>query len=839
MKKSANIILYLLTWLSFISANLHAEYTPQNQLDLNNASLEEIRLLPVKPEIAQKLYERILYKGPFESIYELLEIQGIDQYLFNAIKPLIRIEPFRPKTSWEEKAEEIYYQLDRWSGNEGINDTFVDLWIEKALNPMNVNTVRFDELINLQNVSPIDAVSIIRYRDEIGNIRSSRDLREVPGLSYYGYRNARNFLEYESQNKSDHPQWRGFISARMDNTPFFTDEDVASAEANIESLEESQTRFSANTLPNMYTKIRLTYNQKFKFGFSYTRNLNEPDFYYNSGDFRIPKGKFYFGIEDVRYNNILLRKLYIGNYTVSIGQGVIMENTDFFVPRKSGYGFRKRFNGISGDNSRTRQYALKGIAAHLEYKDLSAIIFGSFTSRDAILNRQISDSTSGRGFNQLIVLDQRFRYAPDDAERNPENMNLSWLNSVRELTYGFNLQYNFVPGTFAGITYYESAYDRPLEPYIEEIVNAADMSRLVTADNEIRTAYGFGISRGTNPLWKNAVSFRRVYGFNFQTVFENISIQGEWGELDKGGEVYKLGDDPRALVLSVYTQFNNFNILMLYRDYDLDYDNPYQRSFSNYRRFKGTIFEDYYYLQSSLYGQLYANAAQPQSERGYYLNTYYQINRNLTTRIEYDNWTRNSDQAPQFRLVGTVDIRPIFPVRIQLRQKWQARDKENDLTLNYFENFEFRGRLDLRLSGYNNFNLIYVRGRLLVHPRPRVFGDMTPLGEAIGSGITHNFNHNLKLRAFVGYYKGFFWNFEDTQFVVLDSQRGALRTWWSLYARLNNNFSLRFKYTFDYQHPLTNIAFSDVRNPESGRFYGTDRLRKQNSYYYLEFNYNF
>ena len=110
MKKSANIILYLLTWLSFISANLHAEYTPQNQLDLNNASLEEIRLLPVKPEIAQKLYERILYKGPFESIYELLEIQGIDQYLFNAIKPLIRIEPFRPKTSWEEKAEEIYYE---------------------------------------------------------------------------------------------------------------------------------------------------------------------------------------------------------------------------------------------------------------------------------------------------------------------------------------------------------------------------------------------------------------------------------------------------------------------------------------------------------------------------------------------------------------------------------------------------------------------------------------------------------------------------------------------------------------------------------------------------------
>jgi DNA uptake protein ComE-like DNA-binding protein len=818
---------------------LWANYTPENQLDLNNASFEEIQLLPVSTDIAKKLYERVLYKGPFESIYELLEIEGIDQELFNIIKPIIRIEPFRPKSTWEEKVEEIYYQLDRWSGSEGINDNFVDLWIEKALDPLNVNTVRYDDLINLQNVSPADAVSILKYRDEMGNIRSSRDLRGVPGLSYYGYRNAQNFLEYGDEPLSDDSRWRGFISSRMDNTPFFAEEDIATAEANIESLEETQARFGANSLPNMYTKLRLSYDRYFKLGLSYIRNLNEPDFYYNRGDFRIPKGKYYIGLENLNYRNLLLRKLYIGNYTISIGQGVIMDNTDFFVPRKTGYGFRKRFNGISGDNSRTRQYTLKGIAAHIEYKKINAILFGSFESRDAILNRQISDSTIGRGFNQLIVLDQRFRYAPDDEERNPENMNLSWLNSIRELTYGFNLQYDLVPGTFAGVTYYESAYNRPIEPYIDEIVNSSDMSRLVTADNEIRSAYGFGISRGTNPLWKDAVSFRRVYGFNFQTVIRNICIQGEWGELDKGGDVFKLGDDPRAFVLSIYSQFNNFNILALYRNYDLAYDNPYQRSFSNYRRFKGTIFEDYYYLKSNLYGQLYANSPQPQSETGYYLNTYYQINRNLTTRIEYDSWTRNSDQATQFRLVGTVDIRPIFPVRIQLRQKWQARDKENNLTLRYFENFEFRGRFDVRLSGYDSFNLIYVRGKLIVHPRPRVFGDMTPVGEAIGAGMTHNFSESLKLRAFIGYYKGFFWNFEDTQFVVLESERGALRTWWSLYARLNINFSLRFKYTLDYQRPITNIAFTDIRDPETGRAYGTDILRKRNSYFYLELSYNF
>ena len=257
----------------------------------------------------------------------------------------------------------------------------------------------------------------------------------------------------------------------------------------------------------------------YKFGFSYTRNLYEPDEFFNSDFLRIPKGKFYFGIENLNLSGFKIKKLYLGNYSLSIGQGVIMENTDFFTPRKSGYGFRKRFNGISGDNSRTREFQLQGIATELQYKNFDAILFSSFTSRDAILNRQIQDSTRGRGFNQFIVLNQRFEYALDDLERSPDNYNLPWLNSVNEFTVGSNFRYTFLPGTYFGITYYESAYDRPLEPDLEEIVGSENLSRLVLADNEIRNAYGGYISKGTNPFWQDAVSFRRIYGFDFQTIF--------------------------------------------------------------------------------------------------------------------------------------------------------------------------------------------------------------------------------------------------------------------------------------------------------------------------------
>ena len=812
-------------------------YSYEHQLDINNANLEEIACLPVSDTIARALYDRVTYKGAFQNIYQLREIDGIDQKLLNQLKLMIRIEPFRTLTATQEKIEQIYYRLDRWSSNEGVNDAFIDLWIEKALDPMNVNTVRYDELMNLQNVSPVDAVAIIRHRQDTGAIRNTRDLRGVQGLSYYGYSNARNFLDYSEPAVQGIP-FHGHLTMRVDDTPFMTEEGEASGEAlqSTDLFSGAATSINEyNSLPNMYYKTRFSIASNYKFGFSYTRYLNEPDAYLNkNSSFKIPDMKFFAGVENLHFGDFQLRKLYVGDYSATFGQGVIMENTDFFTPRKSGYGFRKRFNGITGDNSRTREFGLRGIAAEMAWKNASATLFGSYTNRDAILNH---DSTS---FNQFIILDQRFKYALDDAKRNQDDLNLSWLNSVKELTYGSHLQYDFLPGTWLGLTYYESAYNKYLDPNPEEIVLADNWpERRVTADAEVLQAYGGAISRGENPLWDGAISFRRVYGFDFQTVIKNIAIQGEWGELDKGGGVFKLGDDPKAVVLSAYVQYPSLNILALYRNYDVGYDNPFQRSFSNYRRFKGTIYEDYYYLQSTLYGQLYANAGQPQAEEGYYLSTYYQMSRQLNLRMEYDNWMRKADQAEQYRLVGTVDYRPIFPVTIQLRQKWQAREEQNDVTLNYFKNLEFRGRLRVRLSGYDDISLMYVSTNLLVHPRPRVFGDMAVDGEAITGNFTHNFNPNLKLSGMLAYYKGFFWNFEDTQFSVLESTRGALRYWFSVYTRLNHYLSIRIKYTADINKPVNNIEFNDVRDEDSSKFYATNWQRKRSDFYYLELNYSF
>ncbi len=833
---------YVLILLFFIAIALplaaqETVYSDRNRLDINNATLEQIRGLPLDEQMAQRIYDYITYRGDLDNIYDLKNIEGVDQQLFLELKPLLRVEPFREISSTQERIEQVYFRLDQWSSNEGTNDAFIDLWIEKVLEPLNVNKARYDELINLQNVSPVDAVALINFREQTGGIRNQRDMRGIPGLSYYGYSNARNFVVYDDHE--DDKKLHGHLTMRIDDTPFFADESEASAEVLLPDQGASYVE-DTNTQPNQYIKGRFSYDQRYKFGFSYNRYIGEPVYYVNDGALQLPEMKWFAGVEDVQAGDFQLRKLYLGNYSVSFGQGIVMENTDFFSPRKSGFGFRKRFNGISGDNSRTRQYTLYGTAAEMGYGNFSAIGFVSMDDRDAILNKTISDSSLGRSFSQFIVLDQRFEYAPDDEARSPADLDLSWLDAVKELTYGGHLQYDFLPGTWLGVSYYESAYDRYLNPEPEEITSEDNWTRRqVTADSEIKQSYGGPVSRGSNPFWDEAKSFRRVYGFDFQTVIDNVAFMGEWGELDKGGSALKLGDDPKALVLASYVQFPSFNLLGLYRNYDVGFDNPYQRSFSNYRRFKGTIFEDYYYLQSSLYGQLYTNAPQPQAEEGFYLSTYYQLTRQVIARMEYDNWVRKADQASQYRLVGTVDYRPIFPLQIQLRQKWQSRDEENNTTLRFFNSNEFRARVRARLSNFDRLELIYSRGNVTVHPRPRVFGDINLDGEAFGAGLEHNFNNFLKLSGQLYFYKGFFWNFEDTQFVVVDSQRGAMRYWLSLYARLNSFLSMRLKYTGDFHRPIGNVSFNNVSNPEPGKKYGTEWNRKRSNYFYLELNYNF
>ena len=618
-------ICWLLLCMQFSYAQTAHHYSYENQLDINNASFEQISLLPIPPEVAERLYQRIEYQGPFTSIYQLREIAGLNQEMLLMLKPLIRVEPYASKTERESRIEALYFKLDRWSGNEGANQALVDSWIEKALEPINVNEIRYDELLNLQGVSPVDAAAIIAYREQVGSITSLRDLRSAPNLSYFGYRNARDFVDFGEIEERER-EFHGTLLFRSSNTPFFTEEDEANSGGAIARLDDSGI-YSGNVYqhPEYYMRFIGNWGRDIKIGLSSWHALEEPVLTYDLGFAKVPRSKFYLGLENKKLGPLQLRKLYVGNYSLAFGQGVVLENTDFFQPRKTGYGFRKRFIGMAGDNSRTRQYKLTGAAAQFALGNAHLFLFGSFDERDAILNRNpiLFNGEAVHPVNQLIVLDQRFDFAPQDSLRIGDG--LSWRNSVKELLFGFHAAYDVLPSTQIGYTYYESVYDRPFRPDVAEIVEPGELRQLSMPDNEIFASHGGIYSDAESPLWSDAKSFRRLFGIDAQTVIKNVALQAEYAELDRGQGIALFNDsgekNPWALVGSAYFQYNSFNFLALYRNYQLGFDNPYQRSFSNYRRYKRTVYEDYFYLQDPRYGQLYTNNPQPQQERGFYVTS--------------------------------------------------------------------------------------------------------------------------------------------------------------------------------------------------------------------------
>ena len=829
--------------------------------DLNQASFEQIKSLPLTDVQAQAIYELLTYEGPVKSIYELRMLPEIDQETLLRIKPLVRINPPSVADERQTRVDQAYYRIERLGTEEGTNVGLIDEWVDRLAEPMNINAATLDELLDLQNVSPVDAVSIYNQIRSAGDLRGRRDLAAVPGLSRWGYMNARNYVGYEDvyRKKSLH----GFYSFRSYNTPYFFDEELAIPTAAL-----------VDPVPDISHKLRLVYDQRFKGGAIFHRNLGEQTLYLNSGDFRIPKMKWFAGVEKQKLGSVRLDRFYVGNYQISLGQGLALENTDFFNPRYSGFGFDKRITGIAPDLSRTHEYSLTGAAAEATWSKFHGVGFWSYGKKDAILNPDGS-------MNRMIILAPRLDYdiyptaqlvSNGDTVQVPAfDGNQSMLNAVKEMGYGGNIQYRPWPGSYVGLTFTEFLYDRPIKPdfgesyqfaavtaagadtivEIHPVIHPEEVDEIADArmNSEILGGYR---STATSPLWNGAQGARRIHGIEAGTVFGNTSLQVEYAELQEDGAFTKLGDDPKALVALAWMQWNSLHILAVYRNYDVDFDNPYHRGFSNYHRYKGTTYEKEYYLREPVFAQLERNSPYPQSEEGVYFETRYQVSRPLVLAGQLDNWVRKADAADYYRWVAKITYRPIWPVVIRIRQKLQGRSAFDWKSPTMFQSYESRLVASLRLSRYDGLDLLYATGYVRFAPRPRLLDEADPTGmdpidgqaespsEALGVAFNHYFAPNLRLRTAWLFYNGFFWNFEDTDFVVLDGR--ASRWWVAVTNRVSDHLTLRIKLTGENSYPNTFVQArrnNEYPDPVEGQFFGGDNVQSTTLTFRVQIDYFF
>jgi hypothetical protein len=219
----------------------------------------------------------------------------------------------------------------------------------------------------------------------------------------------------------------------------------------------------------------------------------------------------------------------------------------------------------------------------------------------------------------------------------------------------------------------------------------------------------------------------------------------------------------------------------------------------------------------------------------------------LIPRFEYDRWTRVADGASYSRFVANVEMRLLYPLRLKLRQQFQGRNQDNQLTPTSFDLTETRIELEMRLSAYDMIEFMYLRGGTKWPPRPRLVGDTEPDGDHPAEGqtfeparalmlhVVHNFNDAFSASAGAIAYNGFVWFFEETDFEAL-SRSNSMRFWFSVEDRLSNQLWVEAKAAFDRGLPVTNL---DIRryNQPYGSTLDADNVVKKERYFRLQLDY--
>ena len=811
------------------------------KVDLNTANLEELLQLPLTEKQARDILDYRTYISIFSDIYELREIPSIDQPTLLRIKDLAVVSLYVEEDEVAARRDEIRDLLERLDSNEGASEGMSDVWEDYLMTPQNVNKMHFDDFISLPNVSAIDAVGILKRTAQGDTIADMRDLRNSPGLSYYGYTNLRSYVYYKEPPVSNRFMW----DAQMEYYTRYLEE--GAYDMYHESFLRSDYGNSSVTVPHrkdlsywgyfnmdevnpdLLVKLRARYGNNYKVGWMYYSPKGETPIRDKGPAEIMADSKFYAGYENTALpllDNTRL-KLYLGHYRATFGEGLVMENTDFYGARKTGYGFSKRILGLTPDLSRTQEYALRGAAVELTNPWFGVSGWVSQDDKDAVayVDRDgeiIQEGGKDKLFGYVIPTTRFGTEELREAETHfnselqsgspyaTDYINLAYRkDALRETLWGTHLQVNPFLGTKLGFTTYTALYDNAY--FVVPAWN--DLKMLLVRDSyyypkfKMMDAEIAGLYSTLTDTY--ARNYRRVLGFDAQTTFGNVSVQGEYAELSVDGSDFKLGDDPKAYLVSAYTQFDNLYFLSLYRHYDIGFDNPYSNSFSEHERFNDTILEkNIYALTNPTLADIYLNAPQSQPEKGIYFETRYKFDRFFTIGRSYlDIWERLSDARRSVRLQTELEFRPVFQLAMRARFKTQTNryDDYAERGVSKTDEYTFSVRTFLSNRDFLEFEYRY---NTVLSPaytsltNPALPGNNTMAaamtlmtGDYIGVNYTHNFNANLKVQGSLIYWFGHgisHWDWEDMEIDFMGDK--GMKAWVALHSRISRNMYLSLKF---------------------------------------------
>ncbi len=802
------------------------------RININNATLDEIKKLPVGyqdadsiyheilkahpdttisledilkektvPEWkAKNIYEYIFYHGGISSYYELSEIRGVNAGDLARWKKYIYIEPRREGRNL---IFDIQRVRSRTASEESPRESALDWWILKLVEPINVNKAEVDELYALDRVSLIDAAAVVR-RARILPLRNRRDLRRVPHLSYYGYRNMVNFVTYRDRKPRMVDGWLNIYSSYYPDIYIgeslisdvisnlsdslsredylragWTDEEIDSLASRLRKEREELSALS--NYPYFRTKVVSNVRGKLRFGLLFEKSPTRVN--------ELKKG--FIGVEKVKLaKHFYLSKLYVGNIRVTLGQGLVLDNSDELRDR-----LISRARGIYGDVTSNTDFAFNGVAFEFKYLGFNPIFVYSKNSRNAILDRD---------GNPL------FYFVGHPA---PSVFKNKLTERVLATSLRFNLGGNTLPvGTQVALNLMKLTYSKPFSLVWEDVTKP------------------FSKEEASGPAFEWHTGKENLFGsLELRTVLFPFSIELEAAKQKDAGSAY---------LLKARIQENPYYFNIIFRHYGVDYTNPYMRTFQEASRFQYTVLDRNYRLNDPLYSNL-SNFPVPKPETGIYVESRYQVSSKLIfPRVYLDVWRDNTTMLDNYRFQGSVEYRLVNPLRLRFTEKIQNRHSARYLGITRSLTYETTLRLYYVFRGtYMGITLRH--SRVLLTPREDYSNEIN--GGYLALDLQYPVARSLDFRLGTTVWRNngmSQWGFEDTG---IDFMYGnGSKVYFSIVERLTRNMGVKLKFRLkNTYYPHGGLLGQGIYNPITGNWL-TGFSEERNAFSFnLSFDYRF
>lgn len=527
--------------------------------------------------------------------------------------------------------------------------------------PLNVNKAEAEDFANLGIMTETQVEDIISYREKYGNFVSIYELQAVPTMDVSTLSALKPFITVGNSGKTK--SFR-YLMTQAQNNVFLKYKRVLQRKAGYDKPFDKSGYLGDQN--HYFMRFHRFSGQNLRIGFTAEKDPGEGFFQNNSGF------DFYSGFIYMRDVHPLFSSINVGDFSVSMGQGLVMHNS--FGGGKSSYvmNVKKGGRAIKPYSSVNESNYMRGIATTMSIgKNIKTTVFGSVKKVDGSGIQQ--DTTIDTGFSQfssinLSGLHRTQTEIDKKANVRQANAGLSTYYKNRTFKVGLNALYTHfnIPIGEKNKLYqkYYFTGDQLLNTSIDysyRYRNFSVFGETAMSDNKgLATINGLLISMGRNV--DGAIVYRN-YAKDYQVL--NANAFGESTlPINERGIYFGLKFKPlHEITISTYYDIWEHPWVRFSKN-GLTGGKEFLVKFDYYKKRKYNVYLQYRYEQKEENSSLKLTKIKPLAnihQHRVRLHLSYKLNKDieLRNRAEYAYYTKDKTTSNGYLLYQDVIYKPI------------------------------------------------------------------------------------------------------------------------------------------------------------------------------------